>query len=201
MNRGVFGGTFDPIHNGHLMVADEVRERFNLEEVIFVPAGQPWLKMDWVISAAEDRLRMMHIALDGKPEYKISDMEIARGGPSYTIDTIREMRRETGGEDELFFILGEDNMCQLPQWREAAELIKLCYLVAVPRPGSARAKLKDLEESLPGITERVMVLKRPEIDISSSNIRERVGQGLSVRHLVPEAVNRYLKQKGLFAAG
>ncbi|MEE8421135.1 MAG: nicotinate-nucleotide adenylyltransferase [Dehalococcoidales bacterium] len=201
MNRGVFGGTFDPIHNGHLMVADEVRERLNLEEVIFVPAGQPWLKMDWVISAAEDRLRMMHIALDGKPEYKISDMEIARGGPSYTIDTIREMRRETGGEDELFFILGEDNMCQLPQWREAAELIKLCYLVAVPRPGSARAKLKDLEESLPGITERVMVLKRPEIDISSSNIRERVGQGLSVRHLVPEAVNRYLKQKGLYAAG
>ena len=201
MNRGVFGGTFDPIHNGHLMVADEVRERLNLEEVVFVPAGQPWLKMDWVISAAEDRLRMMHIALDGKPEYKISDMEIARGGPSYTIDTIREMRRGTGGEDELFFILGEDNMCQLPQWREAAELIKLCYLVAVPRPGSARAKLKDLEESLPGITERVMVLKRPEIDISSSNIRERVGQGLSVRHLVPEAVNRYLKQKGLYAAG
>ncbi len=201
MNRGVFGGTFDPIHNGHLMVADEVRERLNLEEIVFVPAGQPWLKTDWVISAAEDRLRMLHLALDGKPEYKISDMEIAKGGPSYTIDTIREMRRETGGEDELFFILGEDNMCQLPQWREAAELIKLCYLVAVPRPGSARAKLKDLEESLPGITERVMVLKRPEIDISSSNIRERVGQGLSVRHLVPEAVNRYLKQKGLYAAG
>jgi nicotinate-nucleotide adenylyltransferase len=201
MNRGVFGGTFDPIHNGHLMVADEVRERLNLEEVIFVPAGQPWLKTDWVISAAEDRLRMMHIALDGKPEYKISDMEIARGGPSYTIDTIKEMRRETDGEDELFFILGEDNMCQLPQWQEAAELIKLCYLVAVPRPGSARAKLKDLETSLPGITGRVMVLKRPEIDISSSNIRERVGRGLSVRHLVPEAVNRYLKQQGLYAAG
>jgi len=201
MNRGVFGGTFDPIHNGHLMVADEVRERLNLEEVIFVPAGQPWLKTDWVISAAEDRLRMLHLGLDGKPEYKISDMEIARGGPSYTIDTIKEMRRGTGGEDELFFILGEDNMCQLPQWREAAELIKLCYLVAVPRPGSARAKLKDLEESLPGITERVMVLKRPEIDISSSNIRDRVGRGLSVRHLVPEAVNRYLKQQGLYAAG
>ncbi len=201
MNRGVFGGTFDPIHNGHLMVADEVRERLNLEEVVFVPAGQPWLKMDWVISAAEDRLRMLHLALDGKPEYKISDMEIARGGPSYTIDTIRELRRGPGGGDELFFILGEDNMCQLPLWREAAELIKLCYLVAVPRPGSARARLKDLEASLPGITERVMVLKRPEIDISSSNIRERVGRGLSVRHLVPEAVNRYLKQQGLYAAG
>lgn len=200
MNRGVFGGTFDPIHNGHLMVADEVRERLNLEEIVFVPAGQPWLKTDWVISAAEDRLRMLHLALDGKLGYKISDMEIKRGGPSYTIDTIKVLRQGPGSEDELFFILGQDNMCQLPQWREAAELIKLCYLVAVPRPGSARPKLKDLETSLPGITERVMVLKRPEIDISASNIRERVGRGLSVRHLVPEAVNRYLKAQGLYAA-
>lgn len=200
MNRGVFGGTFDPIHNGHLAVAEEVRERLNLAEVIFVPAGQPWLKTDWVISAAEDRLQMLHLALDGKPGYKISEMEIERGGPSYTIDTIKELRKGPGSEDELYFILGQDNMCQLPQWREAAELIKLCYLVAVPRPGSARPKMKDLETSLPGITERVMVLKRPEIDISASNIRERVGRGLSVRHLVPEAVNRYLKQQGLYAA-
>lgn len=199
MNRGVFGGTFDPIHNGHLAVAEEVRERLNLAEVIFVPAGQPWLKTDWVISAAEDRLRMLHLALDGKPGYKISEMEIERGGPSYTIDTIKTLKKGPGNEDELFFILGQDNMCQLPQWRKAAELIKLCYLVAVPRPGSARLKMKDLEVSLPGITERVMVLKRPEIDISASNIRERVGQGLSVRHLVPEAVNRYLKQQGLYA--
>ncbi len=198
MNKGVFGGTFDPIHNGHLAVAEEVRERLNLAEVIFVPAGLPWLKADWEISAAEDRLRMLHLALDGKPGYKISEMEIERGGPSYTIDTIKTLRQGPGSEDELFFILGQDNLCQLPQWREAAELIKLCYLVAVPRPGAAQPKMKDLETSLPGITERAMVLKRPEIDISASNIRERVGRGLSVRHLVPEAVNRYLKEQGLY---
>ncbi len=198
MDKGVFGGTFDPVHNGHLAVAEEVKKRLNLGEVIFVPAGQPWLKADWPISAAEHRLRMLHLAVDGRPGFLVSEMEIQRKGPSYTIDTLRALRKNAGSRDELFFILGEDNLGQLPRWREAAEMIKLCHLVAVPRPGSPPANMKELESSLPGITERVVRLERPEIDISATDIRDRVGRGLSVRHLVPEAVNRYLKEKGLY---
>lgn len=198
MNKGVFGGTFDPVHNGHLVVAEEVKERLDLGEVVFVPAGQPWLKADWPISAAEHRLGMLHLALDGKTGFRVSEMEIQRKGPSYTVDTLRALRQGAGSRDELFFILGEDNLGQLPRWREATELIKLCRLVVVPRPGSPPVRMKELEASLPGIKERVVRLERLEIDISATDIRERVGRRLSVRHLVPEAVNRYLKANGLY---
>jgi nicotinate-nucleotide adenylyltransferase len=199
MNTGVFGGTFDPIHNGHLAVAEEVKERLNLTEIIFVPAGRPWMKSDRAISPAEHRLRMLHLALDDIPQYRISEMEIERAGPSYTIDTIKALRKSLESGDELFFILGRDNLPQLAQWKEAAKLITLCYLVAVPRPDAPRPKMKELEAGFPGITGRVMLLDKPEIAVSASEVQERVGRGLSVRHLVPEAVNRYIKEQGLYA--
>jgi len=198
MNIGVLGGTFDPVHNGHLIVAEEAKNRLNLAEVLFVPAGQPWLKVDWPITPAEHRLHMLRLALAEKPYFKLSTMEIERAGPSYTIDTIIELRSQLDAEDELFFILGQDNLAQLPQWRDAPRLITMCYLVAVPRPGSPRPDLKALETSLPGISQRVMLLDKPYIDISASGIRDRRTQGLSVRHLVPEPVNRYIKEHGLY---
>lgn len=198
MNIGVLGGTFDPVHNGHLIVADEVKTRLNLTEVIFVPAGQPWLKVDRPITPAKHRLQMLRLALADKPCFKLSTMEIERAGPSYTIDTITELQGQLDAEDELFFILGQDNLAQFPQWREPSRLIEMCYLVAVPRPGSPRPDLKALEASLPGISQRVMLLDKPYIDISASGIRDRRAQGLSVRHLVPEPVNRYIKEHGLY---
>ena len=198
MNIGVLGGTFDPVHNGHLIVAEEAKTRLNLIEVIFVPAGQPWLKTDRPITPAEHRLQMLRLALADKPYFKLSAMEIERAGPSYTVDTITELQGQLDAEDELFFILGQDNLVQLPQWREPSQLIQLCYLVAVPRPGSPRPKLKELEASIPGISQRVMLMDKPHVDISAEAIRDRVVRGLSVRHLVPEPVNRYLKEHKLY---
>lgn len=198
MNIGVLGGTFDPVHNGHLVVAEEVRNRLNMTVVIFIPAGQPWLKAAQYISPAEHRLEMLRLALSDKPYFKLSAMEIERAGPTYTIDTITKLKKQLDIEDELFFILGRDSLAQFPQWRDASELIKMCYLVAIPRPGSKRPDLKVLEASIPGISQRVMLLDSPEIDVSANVIRDRVARGLSVRHLVPEPVNRYIKQHGLY---
>ncbi|MBA7611247.1 putative nicotinate-nucleotide adenylyltransferase [subsurface metagenome] len=198
MNIGVLGGTFDPVHNGHLVVAEEVKTRLNLAEIIFVPAGQPWLKADRPISPAEHRLQMLRLAIADKPYFKLSTIEIERTGPSYTVDTIAELRDKLGSDDELFFILGWDSLVELPQWREPSRLIKMCYLVAVPRPGYPRPKLKALEVIIRGLSQRVMLMKKPEIDISASAIRERVARGLSIRHLVPEPVNRYIKEHRLY---
>jgi len=198
MNIGVLGGTFDPVHNGHLIVAEEAITRLNLAEVIFVPAGQPWLKADIPILPAEHRLQMLRLALADKPQFNLSTMEIERAGPSYTVDTITELQGQLKAEDELFFILGWGSLVELPQWRDVPRLIQLCYFVAVPRPGVTRPNLKTLEASIPGVSQRVMLMDKPYIDISASDIRDRVARGLSVRHLVPEPVNRYIKEHGLY---
>ncbi len=199
MNIGVLGGTFDPVHNGHLVVAEEVQRRLNLAEVLFVPAGQPWLKAERTILPAGHRLQMLRLALADVPHFTLSTMEIERPGPSYTVDTVTELRARLGREDELFFILGWDNLAELPQWRKPSRIIQKCYLVAVPRPGFPHPDLKALEASIPGLRRRVMLMDRPHMDISGSEIRERVARGLSVRHLVPEAVNRYIREHGLYA--
>jgi len=198
MNIGILGGTFDPVHNGHLILADAAREQLNLGEIIFIPAGQPWLKTERIITPARHRLQMLRLALEGRAGIRISEMEIKRSGPTYTIDTITALRKRLNAEDELFFILGQDNLMQLPQWRDAPELVQLCYLVAAPRPGVKKPDLKALEAEIPGITHRVMLMKKPLVDISASDIRERVARGLSVCHLVPGPVNRYIKEQGLY---
>jgi nicotinate-nucleotide adenylyltransferase len=181
-------------------VAEVAGEQLNLNEVLFIPAGQPWLKTERSITPAEHRLKMLRLALDDTPYFRISEMEIERPGPTYTIDTINALKESLGESDELFFILGQDNLMQLPQWHEATELVQLCYLVAVPRPGVKKPDLKALEKAIPGIKKRVILMKQPHIDISATDIRERVARGLSVRHLVPEPVNRYIKEHRLYVA-
>jgi len=198
MNIGVMGGTFDPIHIGHLIVAEEVRTRLDLAEVLFVPAGQPWLKPDSPVSAAEHRVQMVRLAIADKPYFKLSTMEIERAGPSYTVDTIAELLGQLGAGDELFFILGWDGLAELPKWHEPSRLIKMCHLVAVPRPGYSAPDLNSLEALIPGLAQRVMLMDKPEIDISAFSIRNRVAQGLSIHHLVPEPVERYIKQNKLY---
>jgi len=198
MKIGVLGGTFDPIHIGHLKVAEEVTARLNLTEIIFMPAGQPWLKADNPISPAEHRVEMVRLAIAGKPYFKLSTMEIDRPGPTYTVDTIAELRHELGSGHELFFILGWDNLIQLPEWQEPSRLVKLCRLVAVPRVGYPSPELESLDAAIPGLSQRVFLLDSPQIDINASVIRQRVGQGLSIHHLVPEPVERYIKQHRLY---
>jgi len=199
MKIGVLGGTFDPVHIGHLMVAEEARVSLNLAEILLVPAGQPLLKLDYPITPAEHRLQMLRLAIAVRPHFKVSTMEIERPGPSYTVGTIAELRVQYGSEDEMFFILGWDSFAQLPGWREPSRLIKICYLVAVPRPGFQRPDLKALEDLIPGISERVMLLDKPQIDISASAIRERAARGLSLRHLVPTPVAEYIRQHKLYS--
>lgn len=200
MKMGVLGGTFDPIHRAHLVVAGEVRERLDLAEVIFVPAGRPRLKKDRPITTAEHRLEMVRLAIARRSGFTVSTIEIERAGPSYTVDTIAELRQRLASEDEIFFILGWDNVTALPQWREPSRLIEMCRLVAVPRPGYSLPDLNALEKPVPGISRRVLMMGRPEIDISSSEIRERVARGQSIRRLVPRPVERYISEHRLYLA-
>ncbi len=198
MKIGVLGGTFDPIHNGHLAVAEEVRSWLSLSEILFVPAGQPWLKGDTSISPAKQRVEMVRLAVTDKPYYKVSTMEIERAGPSYTVDTMGELRAQIGAGDELFFILGWSSLAELPQWKEPARIIELCKLVAVPRPGHPRPDLRSLETSIPGLSQSVILLEKPEVDISASDIRDRVARGLPISGLVPEVVERYIVEHKLY---
>jgi nicotinate-nucleotide adenylyltransferase len=200
VNIGVLGGTFDPIHNGHLLLAEEVRARLNLAETLFVPAGQPWLKVDNPISSAEHRVEMMRLAIVDRPYFKLEVMEIGRPGPSYTVDTIDRLKAQLGIGNELFFILGADNLAELPLWRESSRLITICHLVVVPRPDYPLPDLKALEALIPGLSQKVTLMDKPEINISASAIRSRVARGLSIHHLVPEPVEEYIKQHKLYVS-
>jgi len=198
MNIGVLGGTFDPIHIGHLIVAEKIRAHLDLAEILFVPAGEPWLKVNNRISPAEHRVQMVLLAIADEPTFKLSTMEIERAGPSYTVDTIAELKGQLGAGDKLFFILGWDNLVQLPQWHEPSRLVRMCHLVAVPRVGSPAPDLNSLEAAIPGLSHSTILLDTPRIDISASEIRDRIAQGLSIRHLVPEPVERYIKEHKLY---
>jgi nicotinate-nucleotide adenylyltransferase len=198
MNIGVLGGTFDPVHTGHVLVAEEAKTRLNLTEVLFVPAGLPWLRGDSPVAAAEHRVHMVRLAIDDKPYFKLSTIEVERSGPSYAVDTIAELKGQLGAGDELFFILGWGSLAELPEWREPSRLITMCRLVTVPRVGFPAPDLDSLEASIPGLADRVILLDEPRVDISASEIRGRVSRGLPIDHLVPEPVERYIREQGLY---
>ena len=201
MNIAVLGGTFDPIHRGHLMVADVVCEQLAPAEVVFVCAGQPWLKGDRLISPVTDRIEMVRLAIQGNRHYRLSAVEAERSGPTYTIDTIHDLKAQVSAQDELYFILGWDNLLDLPRWQKPMELISLCKLVAVPRIGLRVPEETTLEKLLPGLSKRVILLDKPEIDISASIIRERVSRGLPITNLVPPAVEDYIRKQQLYLKG
>ena len=198
MKVGMLGGTFDPVHIGHLIIAEEVREKLGLEAVIFLPAGQPWIKADRTIASGEHRLQMLKLALGSNPFFKLSSLELERKGSTYSVDTISILRAELGPGVQLYFIVGFDALRQLPQWKEPASLIQMCQMVGVKRPGCSELDLPALEAVVPGISHRLTLLDVPQIGISSSEIRERVARGLSIRYLVPEAVEEYIRNYGLY---
>jgi len=195
---GILGGTFDPIHSGHLAMAEEARLKLGLGRVLFIPAGQPWLKVDRDITPAVYRVEIVKRAIASNPYFELSTTEVDRPGSSYTVDTITILHRQLGAETRFFFLLGWDSFAELPQWKEATKLIQLCRLVAVPRQDFNPPDLKALETSIPGITQNVIWLDMPPIDISSSDIRKRVAQGQSIHHLVPEEVEKYIEEQKLY---
>jgi nicotinate-nucleotide adenylyltransferase len=198
---GIIGGTFDPVHNGHMAIAEEAVSRLALEEVLFVPAGRPWLKVDQPVTAVAHRVEMVRRAIAGSPHYRLSTVEVDRPGPSYAVDTIAELRRQYGAGADLYFILGWDSLSELPQWHQPSRLIGLCYLVAAPRPGQAAPDLDSLEDHVPGISQWVILMDRPMVDISATDIRQRVALGQAVDHLVPGPVAQYIKQHRLYLTG
>ena len=197
-NIGILGGTFDPIHIGHLAIAEEARRRLALSRVIFVPAGQPWLKVNREITLAKHRIKMVELAISGKPYFELSTIEIERQGPSYTVDTLSFLQQKLGNKARLFLILGWDSVHELPEWRNPTELLKMCKLVAITRKSSNPLRLDVLEASVPGIKQSTVLLDMEPIDISSTDIRMRVSKRLSISGLVPDQVERYIRGQKLY---
>ena len=198
MKVGILGGTFDPIHLGHLVMAEEARLRLELDKVLFVPAEQQWLKVGGAIAAPHQRLEMVRLAINSNPFFKLSVVEMERSGPSYTVDTLAALHDQLGAGAELYFILGWGSLAELPQWREPAQIVQRCQLVAIPRPGYTPPDLESLELDITGISQSTILLDMPVIGISSSEVRRRISQGLSIHYLVPEAVARYIQEQGLY---
>lgn len=187
---GIMGGTFDPIHHGHLVAASEVAELFALDEVIFVPTGAPWQKEDRDVSPAEHRYLMTVIATASNPRFWVSRVDIDRPGPTYTVDTIRDIGALHPGAD-LYFITGADALAQILSWKDASEALKLAHFVGVTRPGY---ELSDAH--LP--TDAVELVDVPAMAISSSAVRERVRGGHPVWYLVPDGVVQYIAKHRLY---
>lgn len=199
MKTGILGGTFDPVHRGHLAIAEEARVSQGLSGVIMIPAGHPAIKPKDEVIPAEHRLRMLQLAVEGRPELRVSEMEIERPGLSYTVDTIAQLRNSSGEDNDLYFIIGWDSLLQLPEWREPARIIEMCRLIAIPRPGIRRPVMKELEDQIPGITQRTILLEKPLIDINASAIRKMVAGGESIERFVPGPVVEYIKKHNLYS--
>jgi len=185
------GGTFDPIHHGHLVAASEVQSLFELDEVVFVPTGQPWQKADREVSHAEDRYLMTVVATASNPRFTVSRVDIDRDGPTYTIDTLRDLRTQHP-EAELFFITGADALAQILSWKDAEELFELAQFIGVTRPGYVLT-----EDGLPA--DRVHLQEVPAMAISSTDCRDRVAHGEPVWYLVPDGVVQYINKHQLYA--
>jgi len=186
---GIMGGTFDPIHHGHLVAASEVQSRFDLDEVVFVPTGQPWQK--GAVSPAEDRYLMTVIATASNPRFHVSRADVDRDGPTYTVDTLRDLRAVYGPEAELFFITGADALEKILSWKDALEMLSLANFVGVTRPGFELSAAH-----LPA--DSVTLVEVPAMAISSSDCRDRVANGHPVWYLVPDGVVQYIAKRQLY---
>ncbi|MFS0705871.1 nicotinate-nucleotide adenylyltransferase [Cellulomonas sp. 179-A 9B4 NHS] len=190
MRLGVMGGTFDPVHHGHLVAASEVAARFGLDEVVFVPTGQPSFKQDSVVTEVEHRYLMTVIATASNPRFTVSRVDVDRAGLTYTVDTLRDLKAERPDAD-LYFITGADAIAQILTWKDAAELFDMARFVAVTRPGHAL--------SVAGLPEgRVDVLEIPALSISSTDVRARARAGEPVWYLVPDGVVQYIAKHRLY---
>ncbi|MGH2481430.1 MAG: nicotinate-nucleotide adenylyltransferase [Ktedonobacteraceae bacterium] len=198
---GLLGGTFDPVHYAHLAIAEEVYAALKLTRVLFVPAGQPPHKQGDAITPVQQRLAMLELAIAGNTHFEISLVDVQRAGPSYTVDTLRLLRQEWGPRAEFSFIIGGDSLEDLPDWYKPAEILAQATLVALMRPGYAEISSERrarLEARLPALKHRLISLEGPRMDISSTELRQRVAEGRPIRYQVPDAVEEYILREGLY---
>lgn len=199
MRLGVFGGTFDPVHYGHLLLAECCREQCGLDQVWFVPADVPPHKQQRTLTLGRQRVEMLELAIGGHTGFAVSRLELERGGVSYTVDTLRQLHQEDAGR-ELFLLLGADSLADLPDWKEPREICQLATLAVVGRPGAAA----DFDAVVSGdrwqslLPVRLRQVEMPRIELSSSDLRERAARGASLRYRIPRAVEKYIETAGLY---
>jgi nicotinate-nucleotide adenylyltransferase len=194
------GGTFDPIHLAHLIAAEEARSVLNLDQVLFIPAGVPWMKANRQITEAHHRVAMVKLAIESNPHFKISTIELENPGWTYTVDTLEKLCQAAAPGTKLFLLMGWDGLSNMPQWKAPYRISKIASLVAFPRPGMEKPDISVLEQTMPGVSDRMIMLDGPYLSISSTEIRRRLALGLSIRYLVPENVERYIVEHGLYPA-
>lgn len=195
---GIMGGTFDPIHIGHLVVAEAVRIEYHLEEILFIPAAEPPHKQQMEITPAQHRYLMTVMATCSNPHFQVSPIELERRGPSYTVDTAIALRKIYGTDTMFYFITGADAVLELASWKDIGLLLELCHFVAVTRPGSVEQLNKVIHNFGTQGKERIHRLDIPLLDISSTDIRERIKGGRSIKYIVPENVENYILKERLY---
>lgn len=197
---GVFGGSFNPIHIGHLILAESARQEFHLEKVIFIPTGDtPNKDMHYVDKI--DRFHMVELAIQGNPYFEISSIEMERTGPSYTVDTIHQVKKMIGDEYKIYFLAGTDAVADLPTWKYNKELLSICDFISAGRPGSTDKLNKSVSYFGELGKERIHFLKMPELEISSTDLRRRIENNMSVTYMIPDVVIKYIKEKQIYRGG
>lgn len=196
---GILGGTFNPIHYGHLLMAERAKEALNIGKVVFMPSGYPPHKDLKEVVSAENRMKMVEMAIQSNKSFLSSTIELDREGKSYTVDTLRELKAEYGQDTELYFIIGADVLIDLPNWRSIRDVVKLCKFAAMQRPGFKRDEFYEqkrlLEEEYAA---EIEVVEMPMIDISSTDIRNRLADALSIKYMLPDSVIEYIEKEGLY---
>jgi len=195
---GLLGGTFDPIHIGHLLIAEDAREVLGLDTVVFIPAGRPWLKADQSVTDPQHRLAMVGLAIGPNPHFQVSDIEVRRHGSTYTVDTLEQLQQDFSPNTEKFLILGMDSLNELARWRSPERLFDLCVVVGVSRPGQEEIDIDKLESIAEGASGKIVLISGPSVGISGTDIRDRVVHRKSIKYRVPEDVESYILEHGLY---
>lgn len=195
---GILGGTFDPVHLGHLIIAEEVRSNVGLDKILFVPAGVPWMRENEGVSAGKHRLNMVDLAVKSNPHFESSSIEIDRQGVTYTADTLETLREDLDHEVELSFIMGMDVLEKFHLWKSPETVVELCSLVIVNRPGNQAVDVNEVVKKYPEAGAKLRIINVPRMEISSSEIRERVRQEKSLKYLVSEEVIEYIDKNNLY---
>jgi nicotinate-nucleotide adenylyltransferase len=195
---GILGGTFNPIHLAHLRAAEVVREEMGLEKILFIPSGNPPHKPSYELADVKDRYNMTKCAISSNPNFELSVIEIEREGNSYTVDTLSELKKQYGQETTLYFIIGADILSELTSWKDYKKVFQLCEFVVVTRPGFDAAELVAAIGSSEEDSPKLHIIEMPLLDISSSDIRERIQTGRSIKYLVPDCVEEYIVKHGSY---